>query len=170
MLQRRGKATLEEALLATRLKSGALGKFVTGFAARVAGGNGDAVALFERFGEHTFTLAQIIDDLRDANLPGQASDLAQRKATLPVVFYHRRGGSAGPADAKLADITRQAYESSGAPLYAAILAEVYLARAQKDLSSLARHGYAIAGLVEFLGSLESSAGGILGAAVGGLVA
>src|SRR6266567_1843728 len=98
MLQNRGGATLEQALQTTCLKAGGLGKFVTGFAARVAGADEEGVALFERLGDHTFTLAQLVDDLRDACAPGRDSDLAQRKATLPVVFYGQEIDSPAPVD------------------------------------------------------------------------
>ncbi|HEU4403212.1 MAG TPA: class 1 isoprenoid biosynthesis enzyme [Candidatus Polarisedimenticolia bacterium] len=168
--QGRADATLEEALQMTRLKSGGLGKFVTGFAARVAGADRDGAALFERFGDHTFTLAQILDDLRDAWTPGQDSDLAQRKATLPVVFYGQGIGSRASVNGMLSPEHRAVYESSGAPLYAAILAHAYMARSREDLDLLARHGYAVGGLVRFLESVESGALETLGAARRSMVA
>jgi len=169
-LQGRGEATLGEALRMTCLKSGGLGRFVTGFAARVAGADRDAVALFERFGDHTFTLAQLVDDLRDACAPGRTSDLAQRKATLPVVYYGRAVDSPAPADGMLSVDGCNAYESSGAPLYAAILAHTYMSRAEEDLTLLARRGYAVGGLVAFLESVDSGAGAILCATGSTLVA
>jgi geranylgeranyl pyrophosphate synthase len=169
MLQDRGGATLEEALRATSLKAGGLGRFVTGFAARVAGADGEGVDLFERLGQHTFTLAQLLDDLRDACAPGEDSDLAQRKATLPVVFYGQGVDSVGPADGILTGRVRSLYESSGAPLYAAILAQAYMKRAEDDLQLLARHGYEVGGLVRFLESVDSGAGETLGAARSALV-
>lgn len=170
MLQRRREATLDEALQATCLKSGGLGKYVAGFAARIAGADGDGVLLFERLGSHTFTLAQLVDDLRDACARGQGSDLAQGKATLPVVFYGQGINPPAPLDGMLSADIRRTYESSGAPLYVAILAHAYLSRAQEDLSLLARQGYAVAGLVRFLESVDSSAAETLNAARGGLVA
>src|SRR6266568_5837688 len=127
-LQGRGDTTLEEALRMTRLKSGGLGKFATGFAARIAGADGEGVALFERFGDHTFTLAQLVDDLRDACAPGEASDLAQGKATLPVVFYGQGIDSLVPVNGMLSAEVRNLYESSGAPLYVGILAHAYMNR------------------------------------------
>ena len=164
MLQNRRGATLEEAIETTSLKAGGLGKLVTGFAARVAGADREGVVLFERFGDHMFTLAQLIDDLRDATDPGEASDLAQRKATLPVVFYGRGIDSPVPSDGMLwADIC-STYESSGGPLYAAILAHAYMNRAEEDLSLLAQHGYAVGGLERFLESIDSGAMETLGVA------
>jgi len=162
-LQRRGQATLEEALETTCLKSGGLGRFVGGFAARVAGAEEDA-ALFESFGGNLFTLGQLVDDMRDAWAGGQASDLWQRKATLPVVFYGRSVDSPVPPDGMISSDIQQTYESSGAPLYAAILAQAYLSRAREDLSLLTRRAYAVGGLGRFLESVESDAEGILGAA------
>lgn len=169
-LQDCGRATLEEAIEATRLKAGGLGRLVTGFAARVAGADRDGVALCERFGDHTFTLAQLIDDLRDATAPGEASDLAQGKATLPVVFYGRGIDSPVPSDGILRADAGDTYESSGAALYVAILAHAYLSRAEEDLSLLAQHGYAVGGLERFLESVDSDAGETLGAARTSLVA
>jgi geranylgeranyl pyrophosphate synthase len=169
MLQGRGDATLEEALQMTCLKSGGLGRFVTGFVARVAGADEDGIVLFERLGYHTFTLAQLIDDLRDACAPGRGSDLAQRKATLPVVFYGQGIDSLTAVDGILTRDGCNAYQSSGAPLYAAILAHAYLSRAEEDLALLARRGYAVGGLVRFLESVDSGAGETLGAAWSSLV-
>jgi len=170
MLQNRGGATLEEAIKATCLKAGGLGRFVTGFAARVAGADRDGVALLEGFGDHVFTLAQLLDDLRDACAPGRDSDLAQRKATLPVVFYSQGIDSPVPTDGILSEETRSTYESSGAPLYAAILVHAYMSRAEEDLSLLVHHGYGVEGLERFLESVYSGALETLGAARSSLVA
>ena len=168
-LQGRGRASLEEALQMTCLKAGGLGRFVTGFMGRVIGADGDGVALLERFGHHTFTLAQLVDDLRDACAPGEDSDLARRKATLPVVFYGQRIDSPAPVDGILSHQTCRTYESSGASVYAAILVHAYMSRAEEDLTLLVRHGYAVGGLVRFLESVDSGAGKILSAARGSLV-
>jgi geranylgeranyl pyrophosphate synthase len=170
MLQNRGGATLEEALQTTCLKAGGLGKFVTGFAARVAGADEEGVALFERLGDHTFTLAQLVDDLRDACAPGQVSDLAQGKSTLPVVFYGRGIDCPLPGNGILSAEVRNLYESSGAPLYVGILAHSYMIRAEEDLLLLAQHGYAIGGLVRFLEYVDLGAGEALSAARSSLVA
>ena len=169
-LQGRGDATLEEALRMTRLKAGGLGKFATGFAARIAGAKEGGVALFERFGDHTFTLAQLVDDLRDACAPGRDSDLAQRKATLPVVFYGRQIDFPAPVDGILSRDICDSYESSVAPLYAAILAHAYMSRADEDLTLLARRGYAVGGLIRFLQSVDSGAEDTLSVARSSLVA
>jgi geranylgeranyl pyrophosphate synthase len=169
MLQNRGGATLEEALQATCLKSGGLGRFVTGFAARVAGADEEGLALFERLGYHTFTLAQLVDDLRDACAPGETSDLAHRKATLAVVFYGQGVDSLVPPDGMLTAEVCKLYESSGAQLYVGILAYAYMKRAEEDLLLLARHGYAVGGLVRLLESVDSGAGETLSAARSSLV-
>src|SRR5947199_51608 len=151
-------------------QSGALGKFATGFAARIAGADKEGVALFERFGDHTFTLAQLVDDLRDACAPGRDSDLAQRKATLPVVFYGQEFDSPAPVDGILSRDICNSYESSVAPLYVAILAQAYIMRADEDLTFLARHGDAVGGFVRFFESVDSDAGKTLSAARSRLVA
>lgn len=165
MLQRRGAITLEEALEATRLKSGGLGRFVTGFASRVGGAGAEGIALFERLGVDAFTFAQIVDDLRDACAGGDDSDLAQGRATLPVAFSARNRGDEGA----MIPPGVPAYASSGAPVYAAIVAQAYMKRAEDDLALLARQGYAIGGLVRYLKSLDSAAGDALAAARVGLV-
>jgi hypothetical protein len=67
------------------------------------------------------------------------------------------------------DIGRN-YDSSGAPVYAAILAHAYMRRAEEDLTSLARRGYAVEGLVGFFEGLVSSAEETLSAARCSLVA
>jgi len=172
MLQRRGGASLEDARQATCLKAGGLGKFAAGFGARVAGADEEAAALFDRLGHSVFTFAQLIDDLRDACPRGQhqASDLAQRKATLPVIFFSREVDSLEAGSGMLPATTRCRYESSGAPLYAAILAQAYMNRALEDLSLLAQRGYEVGGLFQFLEGLDSGAEGTLSVARRSLVA
>ena len=172
MLERRGGATLEESHRMTHLKSGSLGTFAAGFAARVAGADADCLELFERFGSNIFTFAQLIDDQRDACLPGPLSDLAQAKATLPVVFYSQRNqiDSPAPAGGRISRDISDAYDSSGAPVYAAIIALAYLGRARADLQRLADRGYAIGGLGRFLEDVESGATSALGTFGCGVVA
>jgi len=172
MLERRGGATLEESLQMTRLKSGSLGTFAAGFAARVAGADADCLELFERLGFNIFTFAQLIDDQRDACLPGPLSDLAQAKATLPVVFFSQRNQIDSPASAG-GTIPREvsdAYDSSGASAYAAIIALAYLGRAQADLRRLSDRGCAIGGLGCFLEGVESGASRALDTVGCGVVA
>ncbi|HET8947911.1 MAG TPA: polyprenyl synthetase family protein [Candidatus Polarisedimenticolia bacterium] len=192
-LERRGGATLEEAHRMTRLKSGNLGAFAAGFAARLAGvgaaagaGGSDAgvVPLFESLGFNLFTCAQLVDDHRDGCAPGGRSDLARSKATLPVVFFARHrpqpraGGLAARTfidsdargDGTLSDAVHHAYESSGASLYAAVLALAYLGRARADLQCLADHGCPIGPLGRFVEGVESEAARTLGAVGAGVVA
>jgi geranylgeranyl pyrophosphate synthase len=171
-LERRGGATLEESLEMTRLKSGSLGTFAAGFAARVAGAGPAGLEVLERFGFNSFTFAQLVDDQRDACAPGTHSDLAQAKATLPVVFFGRRNklNPPAPVDGRISPQTCDAYESSGASAYAAIIALAYLGRARADLQRLADHGFAVGGLGRFLERFESGATGTLGTVGCGVVA
>lgn len=171
MLERRGGATLEESLRMTHLKSGSLGTFAAGFAARVAGADADRLELFERFGFNIFTFAQLVDDQRDACIPGPFSDLAQAKATLPVIFSQRNQiDSPASAGGTIPREVSDAYDSSGAPVYAAIIALAYLGRAQADLRRLADRGCAIGGLGRFLEGVESGASRALGTVGCGVVA
>lgn len=164
-LERRGSATADESLEMTRLKSGSLGRFAAGFAARLAGAEPEALDMFERFASDLFSFAQLVDDQRDARPPVGDSDLARSKATLPVVFYLR-----GASDAMLSRQTCDAYLSSGASTYTAIIALAYLARARAELRLLADRGYAIADLGRVLESVDSSAAETLGAVGPGVVA
>ena len=163
-LERRGAATLEESLEMTRLKSGSLGTFAAGFAARLAGADAIGRETLERLGFNLFTFAQIVDDQRDARAAGPQSDLAQAKATLPVVFFGQRNPMHPEhrVDGRISPRTCEAYDSSGASAYAAIVALAYLGRAKADLKLLADRGHAIAGLGRFFESLESGATGTLG--------
>jgi len=167
LLERRGGATLEEAHRMTRLKSGNLGSFAAGFAARLAGVDSDAFPVFESLGFNLFTCAQLVDDHRDGCAPGARSDLARSKATLPVVFFARRRHTSIDSDARgdgtLLPAVHHVYESSGAPLYAAVLALAYLGRARANLQRLAESGYSIGPLGRFVEGVESEAARTLGA-------
>jgi geranylgeranyl pyrophosphate synthase len=148
----------------TRLKSGSLGTFAAGFAARVAGAGPEALEHFERLGFNLFTFLQLVDDQRDAIHPGAGSDLARSKATLPVVFYARQApsGAASRDGGTLWQQTRQAYLASGASVYAALLALGYLGRARDTLRRIADLGYAITPLAALLERLSSEAMETLG--------
>lgn len=163
-LGRRGGATLEESLRMTGLKSGSLGTFAAGFAARLAGADAEGTAMFEQFGCNLFTFAQLVDDQRDAFAPGAVSDLALDKATLPVV-YHLRCVANRPSE-----IDSDAYDSSAASAFTAILALTYLGRARSELHLLEQRGYASGVLGRLLASMESDAAETLGAVGGGVVA
>ena len=172
-LERRGGATLEEAHKMTRLKSGNLGAFAAGFAARLAGVDADSFPLFEGFGFNLFTCAQLVDDHRDGCAPGGRSDLARSKATLPVVFFSRNGlrsvDSGARGDGTLSPAVHHAYESSGALLYVAVLALAYLGRSRADLQRLAERGYPVGPLGRFVERVESEAARTLGAVGAGVV-
>jgi geranylgeranyl pyrophosphate synthase len=192
MLERRGGATLEEAHRMTRLKSGNLGAFAAGFAARLAGVETGVpgvdpgmLPLFEGLGFNLFTCAQLVDDHRDGCAPGGRSDLARSKATLPVVFFarHRPRGdrssdssgetsidSDARGDGTLSPAIHDVYESSGASLYAAVLALAYLGRARAQLEHLAERGCSIGPLGRFVEGVESEAARTLGAVGAGVVA
>jgi geranylgeranyl pyrophosphate synthase len=194
MLERRGGATLEEAHRMTRLKSGSLGAFAAGFAARLAGVPGveaEVSTLFESLGFNLFTCAQLVDDHRDGCIPGAASDLARSKATLPVVFFSLHGPRPGGdevsrygtgalrdgsvdsdarGDGTLSTAVHDVYESSGAPLYSAVLALAYLGRARADLQRLAERGCSIGPLGRYLEGVEAEAARTLGAVGAGVVA
>jgi geranylgeranyl pyrophosphate synthase len=171
-LERRGGATLEEAHRMTRLKSGKLGAFAAGFAARLARVDVDAFPLFEGLGFNLFTCAQLVDDHRDGCSPGGRSDLARSKATLPVVFFtrHTTVDSVARGDGTLSSAIHNVYESSGASLYAAVLALAYLGRARADLRRLAERGCSIGPLGRFVEGVESEAASTLGAVGAGVVA
>jgi geranylgeranyl pyrophosphate synthase len=171
-LERRGTATLEESLDMTRLKSGSLGTFAAGFAARIAGARPGDARIFEALGCNLFTFAQLVDDHRDACAPGPHSDLARAKATLATVYFGQRNpmDASHRVDGRISPRTCESYDSSGAPIYAAILALAYLGRAKADLDLLADRGYAIRGLGRFLEGVESGATGTLGTIGCGVVA
>lgn len=173
-LERRGGATLEEAHRMTRLKSGNLGSFTAGFAARLAGGDVGVFPLYEGLGFNLFTCAQLVDDHRDGCLPGGRSDLARSKATLPVVYFsrhtHTSVDSAARINGTISPAACDVYESSGAPLYAAVLALAYLGRARADLRRLAERGCSIGPLGCFVEGVESEAARTLGAVGAGVVA
>ncbi|HYV19755.1 MAG TPA: class 1 isoprenoid biosynthesis enzyme [Verrucomicrobiae bacterium] len=158
-LGRRGGATYEEALHMTRLKSGSLGAFAAGFAARLAGIDPGLSSVFESLGFNLFTCAQLVDDQRDACAPGERCDLARSKATLPVVYFVRQTSlePAAASDGTLSPKSRDAYQSSGAPIYAAVLSLAYMGRARADLRSLAERGCATTSLEAFVGRVESEA-------------
>lgn len=166
-LQRSGAATLEDPLRLTRLRSGTLGRFAAGFAARAAGAEPTGAALFERLGFHLFTFAHLMHDHPDAGRPAplRGRDEASQHTD------GARQGDASPSGAKSPDgalspqLLSPEHDSPGGSSFAEILALAYLGRAHADLQLLAARGYAVEGLGRFLSRVESdgrSTAGLLG--------
>jgi len=151
---------VDEALAATCLKAGGLGRFIGGFAARIATTDPAAVSLAEDLGHNAFTFVQLADDLTDACRPdGAPDDLMRGKRTVPtVLFRNNRPATLLAADACTMEpgLRFREYETSGAGLYGVALAEVFLGRAKQDVARLAEMHYRVGDLERFIESLASA--------------
>jgi geranylgeranyl pyrophosphate synthase len=127
-------------------------------------------AIVDRFGEfgfHLFTYSQLIDDLRDAcPAPDLPSDLTQGKKTLPVVFFHNslaeerskvaRGIISQETQARITADISGVFESSGARIFGAIVAEAFLNRAKNNLADIKSRLGTVGNLENIVGSFEIS--------------
>ena len=166
-LEKRDAVTAEEALKMTSLKAGGLGRLAAGLGAGMATEDQEIVDRFGEFGFHLFTYSQLIDDLRDAcPAPDLPSDLTQGKKTLPVVFFHNslaeerskvaRGIISQETQARITADISGVFESSGARIFGAIVAEAFLNRAKNNLTDIKSRLGTVGNLENIVGSFEIS--------------
>lgn len=154
--------TASDALGMTALKAGGLGELAAVFGASLATDDTETVRLFGELGFNLFTYAQLVDDLRDAfPSQGSSSDWEQGKKTLPLLFFRNSlrekrldvrthdGMMPAPTPAServsiiaahtpqgsSPDVTEE-YDSSGAQVFGAIVAETFLNWAKDTLEVL----------------------------------
>ena len=106
VLEARPFVSKEEALEATRRKSGSLGAMACAVGAAIATTDEYTLDLVQTFGRHLGTSAQLLNDMDGVDLGSAKSDLRQRKKTLPVAYL-------------LAEANRRNGESTLAPLVGA---------------------------------------------------
>jgi len=147
------------------LKAGSLGRFATGLGASVATEDPEIVNLCGEFGFNLFTYFQLIDDLRDA-CPAQDldADLMRHKKTLPVVFFCNSLTERNPevvcsiippdACERTRSDARHEFEASGAQVFGAIAAEVFLNRAKSNLTDIKNRLGTVGNLERLLRSFE----------------
>lgn len=156
---------MDEALRMTLLKSGSLGKFAAGFAARLATDNPEIVDLCDELGFNIFTYLQLVDDLRDAcPRQGVQTDLMLHKKTVPLVFFQNslsvgnlevRAIISSAGGKNVDPDVRQAFEVSQAVTFGAIVAETFLNRAKDNLKNLEIClGVTLENIEHFLKSIE----------------
>lgn len=78
--------SLDDALAITRRKAGTLAGAACRLGALTGTDNATLLTLYERWGNHFGTAAQLSNDLHDAADLGQKSDVERQKGTLPLVF------------------------------------------------------------------------------------
>jgi geranylgeranyl pyrophosphate synthase len=88
--------TTEEALDIARQKAGALLGGACRLGALVGTTDEALLALYEAWGRHYGTAAQLANDVHDVEETGHKSDLQRAKGTLPLL-YARHAAAAGPA-------------------------------------------------------------------------
>jgi geranylgeranyl pyrophosphate synthase len=149
----------------TRLKSGSLGRLATSFAANIATEESQTIKLFEEFGFNLFTYMQLVDDLRDA-CPENTShtDFGQHKKTLPLVYFSNflaedapvtNSGIMSPdSGVPISHEVRQAFKTSGAEVFSAIVAETFLNRAKSNLADLRDRVIMVESLEQLVSSVE----------------
>lgn len=164
-LARLEQSTLDQALSIASQKSGSLGRFSAAFGASMATQDTAVVKLFGDFGFNLFTYLQLVDDLRDAcPTSGPMLDLKQGKKTVPLVFMQnfKEKACTGPdggimqsqTDEEVSQSARRQFKDSGAALFGAIVAEVFLNRAKANLEEIKRRLGKVSSLEHLVSSLE----------------
>jgi geranylgeranyl pyrophosphate synthase len=125
--------TADEALAIARDKAGALVAGVCRLGAMIGTTNPRLLALYESWGQHYGTAAQLANDLHDAADTERKSDFSRQKGTLPLIYSR----SAGSAPTTLAP---------GALHFTWVALEIERQRCGALLEELAAYGQAVAGL------------------------
>lgn len=115
-----------------RQKAGALAAGAATLGALLGTDDPALLALYHEWGLHLGTLAQIQNDMRDAEAPDLKSDLARGKGTLPLIYV--RGNAAG-------DATTLA--TSGALHFAWVVREIERQACEEALGALAARGHIV---------------------------
>ena len=113
-----------------RQKAGVLAAGATTLGALLGTDDPEVVTLYHELGLHLGTLAQIQNDIRDAEAPDVKSDLARGKSTLPLIYA--RTAEIG-ATTTLAD--------SGALHFAWVIREIERQGCEEALTALTARGH-----------------------------
>lgn len=174
-LQRQDLISTDEALEMTCRKSGSLGRLAAAQGAIMATNDPEIIGPFEELGFNLFTYLQLIDDLRDAcPADGPMKDLEQHKKTLPLAYFHNTllqehseacdGIIPWEYDERSGQDIHRGFNTSGADMFCAIVAETYLNRAKSYLAVLKDRVRTVEGLEQFVSSLEISPDEVFAAA------
>jgi geranylgeranyl pyrophosphate synthase len=124
-------------------KAGALAAGIATLGALLGTAEPEVLALYHAWGLHLGTLAQLQNDIRDAEAPAAKSDLARGKGTLPLIYA--RGTGTGETTT-LAE--------SGALHFAWVVREIERQACADVLARIAARGHAVAQLNTLLARLD----------------
>lgn len=125
-----------------RQKAGALMAGATTLGALLGTDDPEVLALYREWGLHLGTLAQIQNDIRDAEAPATKSDLARGKSTLPLIYA--RGATTGEV---------LPLATSGALHFAWVVREIERQACEDALAQLAARGHTVTRLHALLARL-----------------
>lgn len=132
-----------EAHTIAQQKAGALTAGAAALGALLGTDDPEVVALYRAWGLHFGTLAQIQNDIRDAEAPDVKSDLARGKSTLPLIYA--RGTEPGETTTLAA---------SGALHFAWVIREIERQACEDLLTQLAARGHTVVRLHALLARLS----------------
>ncbi len=132
--------SLERALQIARQKSGNLVAGAAMLGALTGSSDRKTLEKYREFGLHFGTMAQIANDIHDANPETGKSDSVEGKSTLPRLFAARSARSS------VSEISDQQVERSGGLHFSWVVFEIERARCLKTLSELETAGQEIENL------------------------
>ena len=133
-----------DALDIARRKAGAMVGVACRLGALLGTGDEEVLALYDAWGCHYGTAAQLANDLRDAENKGQKSDWQRAKGTLPLI-YSRNSPTRG-----LESPIPQSLRASGALHFTWVVREIERQACAGVLEQLAARGQAVAPLCAIL--------------------
>ncbi len=144
-----GGISPEEALEIARHKTGGLTGGVCRLGALLGTTDEALLDLYERWGRHFGTLAQLANDWADALDTGGKSDWRRGKATVPLTFARRQAAGAGTG-APAHPLTLQDLRDRGALHFTWVVQEIEREACLALLDELAARGQTVAPLRAFL--------------------
>jgi geranylgeranyl pyrophosphate synthase len=137
-----GQADLstDDALAIARGKSGALIAGACRLGALLGTGDEELLALYEAWGRHYGTAAQLANDLHDAENASRKSDWDRAKGTLPLIYSRGSRAIAGVAGEQAA---RESLQVSGALHFTWVVLEVERGACARILDRLAARGQSV---------------------------
>ncbi len=137
--------TPDAALDIARRKAGALVSGVCRLGAMLGTDAEELLALYEAWGRHHGTAAQLANDLHDAGNIDRKSDLARAKGTLPLIFV-RHAGRRTAGGASTGEVTPQDLAAGGALHFTWVVLEIERQAGATVLEQLAARGQSVAQL------------------------
>lgn len=142
----RDDVSTADALDIARRKAGALVGGACRLGALLGTTDEEVLALYDTWGRHYGTAAQLANDLHDAENESDKSDVHRAKATLPLIYGRESQSRVLPSNGRDGNLAPQSLQASGALHFTWVALEIECQACAGVLEQLAARGQAVAQL------------------------